>query len=293
VERYREDLHQLAIDVFNGISRKLEFELTGLKGTHRICFIHCVPLRDAHKQIIAQLAVIRDITEERAQELKLQDLTGKLRSLAAHLEDVREEERAEIAREIHDELGQQLTAIKMDMAWVAKKGEIRDPSVVKRLEDSMILLDIMVNTVRRIAMDLRPSILDDLGLQEALKWQAHDFQKRSGINCRFTTNNKSEKVDPAVAITLFRIYQESLTNIRRHARASDVAAELKILKKELSLFIRDNGIGFDKQEVERKKTLGIVGMEERILKLGGSLQVQSEPGKGTVVRVVVPLAAPI
>ena len=293
IEKYQEELHQMARDVFNGIPRKLEFELMGLKGTHRLCFIHCVPLRDAHEKVTAQLAVIRDITEERAQEEKLRDLTQKLRSLAAHLEDVREEERAEIAREIHDELGQQLTAIKMDVAWVARKGMIEDPSVAQRLQDSMILLDIMVNTVRRIAMDLRPSILDDLGLQEALKWQASEFQKRSGIRCQFTTNNQQEMILPAVAITLFRIFQESLTNIRRHASATEVHTELKILKKDLTLSIRDNGKGFDKHEVERKKTLGILGMEERILKLGGTLEVESAPGQGTTVKVVVPRTPPV
>ena len=293
LEQYQEELHQMAKDVFHGISRKLEFELMGLKGTTRLCSIHCVPLRDAHEKVTAQLAVIRDITEDRAKEEKLKDLTQKLRSLAAHLEDVREEERAEIAREIHDELGQQLTAIKMDVAWVARKGMIEDPSVAQRLQDSMILLDIMVNTVRRIAMDLRPSILDDLGLQEALKWQASEFQKRSGIRCQFTANNQQEMIAPAVAITLFRIFQESLTNIRRHASATEVNTELKILKKELSLLIRDNGKGFDKREVERKKSLGILGMEERILKLGGNLEITTAPGEGTMVKVVVPRTPPV
>jgi PAS domain S-box-containing protein len=287
-EPYREDMRQVAAEVCSGKTRKLEFELTGLKGTHRFCLIHTVPLRDALGKIIAQLAVIRDITEDKAKEEKLKDLNQKLRSLAAHIEEVREEERAEIAREIHDELGQQLTAIKMDVAWVAKKGNIEDPAVAQRLQESMVLIDTMVNTVRRIATDLRPSILDDLGLQEALKWQAGDFQKRSGIHCQFTTNNKGAMIAPGIAITLFRIYQESLTNIRRHAGATEVVSELKVNKQQLVLLIRDNGKGFDKRELERKKTLGIMGMEERVLKLGGSLDVQSEPQKGTLVKVVLP-----
>lgn len=287
-EPYREDMRLLAVDVCSGQSRKLEFELIGLKGTHRFCLIHTVPLRDAQGKIIAQLAVIRDISEDKAKEEKLKDLNQKLRNLAAHIEEVREEERAEIAREIHDELGQQLTAIKMDVAWVAKKGNIQDPSVAQRLQDAMMLIDSMVNTVRRIATDLRPSILDDLGLQEALKWQAGEFQKRSGIHCHFTTNNKGAMISPGIAITLFRIFQESLTNIRRHAGATEVVSELKINKQQLALLIRDNGKGFDKREIERKKTLGILGMEERVLKLGGSLDVQSEPQKGTLVKVVIP-----
>jgi PAS domain S-box-containing protein len=287
-EPYRGDMRQLADDVCRGESRKLEFELTGLKGTHRHCLIHTVPLCDAQGKITALLAVIRDITEDKAQEEKLKDLNQKLRSLAAHIEEVREEERAEIAREIHDELGQQLTAIKMDVAWVAKKGDIQDHSVAQRLQDAMLLIDVMVNTVRRIATDLRPSILDDLGLQEALKWQTEEFQKRSGIHCQFTTNNKGAMIPPGIAITLFRIYQESLTNIRRHAGATEVVSELKINKQQLTLLIRDNGKGFDKREIERKKTLGILGMEERVLKLGGSLELQSEPQKGTLVKVVIP-----
>lgn len=287
-EPYREDMRLMAEDVCSGKARKLEFELTGLKGTHRFCLIHTVPLRDGKGKIIAQLAVIRDITEDKAKEEKLKDLNHKLRSLAAHIEEVREEERADIAREIHDELGQQLTAIKMDVAWVAKKGNIQEPSVAQRLQDSMMLLDTMVNTVRRIATDLRPSILDDLGLQEALKWQAREFQKRSGIHCQFATNNKGAMVPAGIAIALFRIYQESLTNIRRHAGASEVVSELKFNKHQLILLIRDNGKGFDKRDIEQKKTLGILGMEERVLKLGGSLDVQSEPRKGTQVKVVIP-----
>ena len=239
----------------------------------------------------ATLLVAIDETEKLAAQETLQQSHASLRQLALHLEHIREAERTHMAREIHDELGQQLTGLKMDVSWVSKKleGELNLVPVKQRLKDVVGLINETVITVRRLATKLRPSILDDLGLVAALEWQTEEFEKRAEIVATFTTDVTNVELDKAVITNIFRIYQESLTNVSRHAEATEVHSRLMREEDSLALEIKDNGKGFNISSIESKKTLGLLGMNERVLLIGGQYHIYSSPGKGTLIRITIPL----
>lgn len=237
----------------------------------------------------AQLILANDVTQKIEAEEALNKSHEQLRELATHLEHVRETERTHIAREIHDELGQQLTGLKMDISWLNRKLKSQDEEVQKKIAETLSLVDGTVKTVRRIATELRPSILDDLGLHAAMEWQSEEFEKRSEISCVFSSNVTEAEVPPDVATGIFRIYQESLTNVLRHSEATMVNAFLQIKDNILVLTISDNGKGFIEEDIGEKKTLGLLGMRERAHLLGGSYEITSKPGKGTSVLIIVPL----
>lgn len=213
----------------------------------------------------------------------------QLRQLATHLQDVREEERIGIAREIHDVIGQQLTAIKFDVHWLSRKMNGGEEAKSK-FTGTMELIDDTIQATRKISSELRPDMLDDLGLIEALRWQSGEFQNRTGILCLFSTSLQNQKINKTVAFGLYRIYQEALTNVSRHSEATVVNASLEFDNDQthIILTITDNGKGFDMEAIKNKKRLGIVGMRERILSMNGSYLLESEPGKGTTITVTVP-----
>ena len=237
----------------------------------------------------AKLILANDVTEKMQAEEKLQKSHEAFRELATHLESIREAERTHIAREIHDELGQQLTGLKMDISWLSKKIKNTEPDVKQKIAETIALIDGTVKTVRRIATELRPSILDDLGLVAAMEWHSEEFEKRAEIACIFKNNLEGLSIDPNIATGIFRIYQESLTNVLRHAEASKVISSLQIKNDALQLDITDNGKGFIVKDIASKKTLGLLGMKERASLLGGSYQITSSPGMGTSVLIIVPL----
>jgi len=236
-----------------------------------------------------RLVLSNDVTERVRAEQGMIQSHKELRELASHLQDIREEERAGIAREIHDELGQQLTGMKMDISWVTKKmnGD-ESHSLKEKLTGTLGLLDETIKTIRRIATELRPSILDDLGLMAAIEWQSQEFEKRTGIHTRFTSEIAEQSFTPAMSIALFRICQESLTNVARYAEATDVSISLNKNNSEFLLTISDNGKGFDVTKIGYKKTLGLLGMKERTLMMGGKYEIVSHPGKGTTILVRIP-----
>jgi len=230
---------------------------------------------------------IQQEKEQSQQELK--QLNQELRSVSAHLERVREDEQARIAREIHDQVGQQLTGLKMDVSWVkgmiSKKAE--PEAMLKKLNEMLDSLDETVKTVRKVASDLRPSLLDDFGLIDALDWHSNEFGSRSGINIHFKPLVNEANLDPAITIGLFRIYQEALVNVARHAAAKNVITVLEISDTQVSLSITDDGKGFDSSI--HMKTLGLLGMKERAQMIGGTLTINSKPGKGAALFITVPL----
>lgn len=217
---------------------------------------------------------------------RLRESEDKLRRLAAHLISVREEERAHIAREIHDELGQVLTGLKMEVSWLAKR--LKDKPLVEKTDSMCAMIDSTVQTVRKIATGLRPEMLDDMGLIAAVAWQAKEFQKRTGIRCR-TQLPPETKLDIDVSTTMFRIFQEILTNVARHSRATRVDIELGLSEDEVTLEVMDNGIGIQDNELNAKKSLGLLGMQERALLFGGDVSITGSAGHGTRVSVVIPL----
>ena len=231
-----------------------------------------------------------DITERVQSQLELKKSHQDLRDLATHLQDIREDERTRIAREIHDELGQQLTGLKMDISWLSKKVQSPNEEINVKLSEALALIDDTVKTVRRIATQLRPSILDDLGLVSAIEWQADEFEKRFKIKTSFHSTLGNIGIDKEIATGIFRIFQECLTNVLRHSQATEVKSMLSASNGVLRLLVSDNGIGFNASAIETKKTLGLLGMKERTLIMGGTYDINSKPGEGTTVHIAVPLA---
>jgi signal transduction histidine kinase len=229
---------------------------------------------------------VRDRTRElKRASAALRASREQLRALGAHLEGVRERERMRISRAIHDELGQALTALKIDLA----RASLGDPAL-----DSATLtaaIDDMVGDVRRIASELRPQILDDVGLVAALEWHALEFEKRTGIKCRFqrTGDGEEERVDADRSTALFRIFQEMLTNVARHAQATRVSIACAIDAGVVRLAVRDNGVGLSENTDSRRRGLGILGMQERAMMFGGKVAIGVAAGRGTAVRVRIPL----
>lgn len=239
-------------------------------------------------------AITRAIEKKRISREKLKtenemlQINIELRELSSHLQTIREEERIQIARDIHDELGQQLTGLKMDVYALAKKLPPEDSVVQEKLKDIKELIETIVKSVRKISANLRPSILDDLGLVAALEWQSQEVQTRFGIKVDFTC--ALPEIDASVGIStgLFRIYQEALTNAVRHANAHLVESSLKMEKERLVLMITDDGKGIEMTAGPKKKSFGLLGIKERVYVMNGSYELNSEPGKGTSLKVSVP-----
>lgn len=229
------------------------------------------------------------ITRLNKSNRELEDAKNELRTLASHLQNIREEERTNIAREVHDELGQQLTGIKMDVSWLKKKIVMVEPEIKNKFIEMNHNIEEAVNSIRRIAYQLRPAILDDLGLNAALEWQTTEFQRRTGIKCEFESQLNDTNFNKATATSIFRIYQESLTNVSRHSLASEVNSMMFTDDLNCILEIKDNGQGFDTELVGKKSTLGLLGMKERSIMIGAMLEIQSELKKGTCVRLKVPI----
>ena len=235
------------------------------------------------------IGLVQNIHERKMAEEEIRKSHEELRQLSSYLETIREEERTSIAREIHDELGQQLTGLKMDISWLNKKVPKENKIVQEKIAGMLSLVDTTVKTVRRISTELRPGILDDLGLIDALQWQSHEFEKRTGITCGFNTTFKDSTFEKHLSTGIFRVFQETLTNIARHAHASEIMTHLEKIEDNIVLQVHDNGKGFNEVEIKGKKTLGLIGMKERAKMFGGNLTVQSAVGKGTKITLRVPL----
>jgi signal transduction histidine kinase len=201
----------------------------------------------------------------------------------------REEERTQIARELHDQLGQALTAMKYDLAWLTDRLVQKDATLAQKAKAITEQMDTMVKTVRRIATELRPGMLDDLGLAASIEWQARDFEKRTGIVCAVSAPAEDLPLERAQSVALFRIFQESLTNVARHAGAQHIEVKLFATPEALTLQIHDDGRGIQKQEIAGLHSLGLLGMRERAKRLGGVFDIQGVPDDGTIVTVSIPV----
>lgn len=217
------------------------------------------------------------------------ELNKQLRELTAYLQNVREEEQTRLSREIHDEIGQLLTVIRFSIMTIQKKMQ-RSPIEAKTaITDAMKTVDTTIETVRRIAAGLRPSVLDDMGLVAALQWQTEEIQKHTSIHISFySTLHSSFHIEKNIATALFRIYQESVNNILKHAEASEIFSDLILEKDQLIFSISDNGKGFNEDEIRSKRTLGLLGMKERVILLKGQFLLNSSVGKGTKITVMIP-----
>lgn len=234
------------------------------------------------------VGTVQDVTERKIQEEKLRNSREQLRNLSAHLHTVREQERTSIAREIHDELGQALTALKMDIAWLGSK--CKDNELFLDKATTMLqLIDSTIKTVKRISSELRPVMLDDLGLIAAIEWQAGEFQKRTGIVCDVHFSPGDIILDKAVSTTIFRIFQEALTNVIRHAGATKVTVRLEEKDGQIFLFVKDNGKGITEEQKKNPGSFGLIGIRERVHFFGGEAGINGGPGKGTTLSISIPL----
>lgn len=235
------------------------------------------------------LWMVADITERRQTEMEIKESREQLRQLSSHLQQVREEEKARIAREIHDELGGTLTALKMDIFWLTRKLPQNLAPLLSKTDTMSALVDSAVQTTRRICTELRPTILDDLGLVAAIEWQVREYEIRTGIECVLHLDESGISPDGDGSIALFRILQESFTNIIRHAHATRVEIDLHREGDNIMMQIKDNGVGISEDKVLNPLSHGIRGMIERAWNLGGALSVSDAPGGGTVIYALIPL----
>ena len=232
--------------------------------------------------------------QERAQhrraEEQLRESHEQLRALSVYLQTVREEERTRIAREVHDELGQALTSCKLDLSWIAGKLPRDLKALLAKTKALSAHIDSTIQMVRRISTELRPGVLDHLGLAAALEWQGNEFQTRTGIRCQVQADVHEPVLSQELNTTLFRIFQETLTNIIRHAGATQVSVNLKETDGQITLEVRDNGRGISKSEISNTDSMGLLGMRERAALSGGDFKINRLPhGKGTKVTVAIPL----
>jgi signal transduction histidine kinase len=249
-----------------------------------------VVIHDHRGRIAGHFGIQRDVTQGYEATARVSASRQELRALAARLQRAREEERTAIAREIHDELGQALTGIKLDIAWM-KRRLPRDDELIPQCQSMIERIDATLTTVRRLATALRPSVLDQLGLEAAIEWQGQEFSLRTGILVDLDIAVGGAAIPEHMATAAFRILQESLTNVARHARASRVDIHLAVTPQVLTLDITDDGIGIEPQRLDGTASLGLVGMRERALACGGELCISGTATLGTTVLLQIPLGA--
>jgi len=233
--------------------------------------------------------LLREIADRKRAEDHLRKSEENLRALAAHLHHVREEEWTRIAREIHDELGQTLTGLKMDLKWVTNRLPEDQRALAERAESMSALIDDSILSVRKIASRLRPELLDQLGLTAAVEWHAGDFRKRTGIRCNLSLPSDAPAIDRDRSTAAFRIFQELLTNVARHANATRIDIAMRTDSGAFVLTVEDNGKGIEESEVFDAKSLGLLGMRERVLPFGGTVEITGARGRGTKGVVSIPL----
>lgn len=252
------------------------------------CIVSAGPFRGPDGELIGIVEDFRDISDRKKSERELMESHERLRDLTSHLQVVREEERAYVAREIHDELGQALTALKMDVHWLRHRFSKEEKSLVEKTHSMSDLIDRTIQSVRRISSELRPGLLDDFGLLAAMEWESQEFSKRTEIECEINSKSDEMMLPQAVSTAIFRIFQETLTNIARHANAKAVEISLKKREGTLEMLISDNGRGITQEEIIDPRSFGIRGMRERAHYFGGRLSISGD-GSGTTVAVVIPI----
>lgn len=235
------------------------------------------------------LSIARDITERKLAEEKLKKTSKRIRDLAVHLQSIREEERGLIAREIHDELGQTLTVLKIQISLLANK--LRDDQQVLKEKINQIagLIDDTVENVQRISAKLRPGVLDELGLVAAIEWQVDEFEKLTGLKTSLVISKDEISLDKNKSTAIFRIFQEALTNIARHSQADRVSVSLQTDASKVYLEVKDNGKGISQEQIKDLRSLGILGMKERAYVFGGEVYIEGILGKGTEVKAEIPI----
>jgi signal transduction histidine kinase len=284
-------------DAIAGTSSRRRIEYECGEPDHEQSFELCVvalPRRtggvESSGDEVSVLVSHRDTTDARIAKRRLEESLGQVRRFACHLQDASEQERRSIAREMHDELGHQLTALKIDLVSLERELQRQSSGLAARASSMKTLFDQVIGSVRRLSSELRPGILDDFGLVAAIEWQAEAFEERTGIAAEVILEADDHGLSAPLQTAVFRVLQESLANVARHARADHVQIVLRRGPTELRLEVRDNGAGFEPQKLREPMSFGLTGMRERVLALGGAFRVDGLLGYGTTVSATVPLA---
>ncbi len=236
-----------------------------------------------------RIASLKDISRRKKAEKALKKSRQRIRNLLEHVEMVREEERKRIAQEMHDELGQLLTALKMDVVWLSKHIPQEHHDVQGKTLQMRQTIDMTIQSIKRISAELRPHLLDNLGLSAAIEWQVKQINDVTGIDCRFSSQPSDIVTDSPTSIALFRIFQEAITNAVRHADATQITVELSLLPGRVRLTVEDNGAGIKHREIVDAKSFGLISIKERAYNLGGSVEISGKTGKGTTITTEIPL----
>ncbi len=250
--------------------------------------VSVTPVNDENGVYNRLIGFVHDITERKNAERDLDRMNTQLRNLSNHIQTMSELERTSIAREIHDVLGQQMTALKYDIAWLKKRKDL-DKEMTERIEGMNSLVDETMNSIRKVSSELRPKILDDLGLNAAIEWYVTQFEKNTGIKCVIDSELEDHVFENAVSITIYRILQEALTNVARHSNATQVEIFAKADPERVVLEIRDNGKGITLEEKQKSTSYGLLGMKERARMIGGEVVVEGREHTGTRVVFTLPL----
>ncbi|MGE5169444.1 MAG: sensor histidine kinase [Rudaea sp.] len=276
--------------VFNAGRFSLGWYAGRIYGLLASCFVLAVLLLE-NGALYARLGELNESLERRIAErtAELERSRGELHEMASLGATAREQEKSRVARELHDELGQSLTALKMDLAWLEQRAAVASEPAAMKIADMRGLLDGMVASTRRIAADLRPLMLDDLGLVPAVQWLVESFSRHHGIACELAIDPPELELADPHATAVFRIMQESLTNVARHAGASRVGLKLSRVNGEVRLQVRDDGRGFDPAAPRRASSFGLLGLRERVHLVAGRITIDSAPGRGTTIEVGIPL----
>lgn len=287
-----EDRHLAEEQFFNALHGdrtpySFEYRILTRDGSERWIGHHFQPVFDSMGNFMGQRGSSHDITQRKVAERILIDSQKHLRQLSQRMDAITEAERTRIAREIHDELGHLLTALKFDMEAIINRPDDFESELKTELGTMMDMVDSLIDSVRKIATELRPGILDHLGLFPAIEWQLKQFRLRTKICYSISMNDMEISFDKNETTIIFRILQEILTNIARHAAATHVKVLLNKSDSDFMMEVTDNGVGFEYDDIPQINTLGLTGMKERALSIGGELQINSKPGKGTVVRLLL------
>lgn len=243
--------------------------------------------RDSKGELRSSM-IIRDVTERKSADKKLKESEEKYRELSHHLIKVREDERLQIARELHDDLGQKLTVLSLNFSRIKSKISPLFPGLEEPLEDLSGLHSMTVESLNRISYGLRPSILDDLGICAAVNWLVSEFSKSSGIGCSLICNPETLMLNDRLSLAVFRIIQESLTNIARHSGATKASVLIKTDGEHITVRVKDNGKGIGDSGSSERMSFGLIGMRERTEVFGGTFRIGNRPGKGTRITAIIP-----
>ncbi|MDR3368972.1 PAS domain S-box protein [Rhodoferax sp.] len=264
-----------------------QMEITGLRSNGEEFPIESTISRSMVGGRLQMTAVLRDVTDRRRAQRELQQVNKQLRQLTSSLQSVREQERKRLSSELHDDLGQQLTGLKLSLSWLTNRLRDGRAATLDMVDDMRGLVDTAIGSVRRISSELRPLILEDLGFEEAIAWHCQDFEKRSKIKVILNVSGTQDITGDDLITALFRIVQESLTNVVKHAQATQVNIDVVALKNELVLTVADNGQGL--AYPLREGGIGLVSMRERAISIGAIFKVSSSPGQGTMIELIIPM----